>query len=337
MSIEQKIAKILAESNLSENNDQDDLDTDQVELEAEEFSSIEDTNELNEEQLKATTAGDEPNNKKNNVDKQEIGGKTKTANVVTKGASAPEGSHITGIKEDVAALVDGEELSEEFKEKAAVIFEAAVMNRVKQEIANLNEAYELKLQEEVEQITEGLVEKVDGYLDYVVEQWMEQNEIALERGIKSEILESFVGGLRSLFAEHYIDVPEEKYDVLGAYEQETTNLRSKLDEQVETNILLKKELEQYQINETVEDLAEGLVDTDKEKFFALVEELSFEEIDSFKKKAQTIRESYFTQKTTTNVVGSIVTDTPVILQEESTARSVEPVMQGYLSVLDKLK
>lgn len=321
MSIEQKIAEILAESRVAS----DVVEEDQLE----EIS-------LEEEELKPTDGGDEPNNKKNNVDKQEIGGKGKSANVVTKGASAPEASHIAGIKEDVAALVEGEELSEEFKEKAATIFEAAVMNRVKQEIANLNESYELKLQEEIELVTEGLVEKVDGYLDYVVEQWMEQNEIALESGMKSEILESFVGGLRTLFAEHYIDVPEEKFDVLTALEQDTTQLRSMLDEQVEVNVNLKKELEQYQINDVVEQLADGLVDTDKEKFVALVEELSFDGIDSFQKKAQTIRESYFTTKATTTVVESVVTDTPVFLSEDAPTKPVEPQMQGYLSILDKL-
>lgn len=326
MSIEQKIAEILAESNLSNNETEEEVVLDEVE----EIS-------LEEEELKPTDDGDEPNNKKNNVDKQEIGGKSKVANVVTKGASAPEASHIAGIKEDVAALVDGEDLSEEFKEKAATIFEAAVLNRVKQEIANLNEAYEARLEEEIEQITEGLVEKVDGYLDYVVEQWIEQNEIALESGMKSEILEGFVGGLRTLFAEHYIDVPEEKFDVLGAMEESVSELTDKLNEQVEFNIELKNELRQYQINETVAELSEGLADTDKEKFFALVEELTFDGIDSFKKKVQTIRESYFTTKATTRVVESVVTDTPVFLSEDAPVKNVEPQMQGYLSILDKLK
>ena len=321
MSIEQKIAEILAES--------------RAPVVEEEIDVIEEESvEIEEEALKPEHSGEEPNNKKNNVDKQEIGGKSKTANAVTKGASAPEASHIAGVKEDVDALVNGENLSEEFKQKATVIFEAAVMNRVKQEVAKLDEAYEAKLQEQVEEIKEGLVEKVDGYLDYVVEQWMEQNEIALESGMKSEILEGFVGGLKNLFAEHYIDVPEEKFDVFGALEQEVAALHEKLDEQVAVNVELKTELYGYEIESIVNNLSEGLAETDKEKFHALIEELEFDGIESFEKKVQTIRESYFTNKATTTVVESVVTDTPVTLTEE---RFVPAHMKGYLSVLDNLK
>lgn len=243
-------------------------------------------------------------------------------------------SYIDGIQEDVAALINGEDLTEEFKQKAATIFEAAVINRVKQEVAKLDESYEQKLIEQVEQIKEGLVEKVDGYLDYVVEQWMEQNEIALERGMKSEILEGFVGGLKGLFEEHYIEIPEEKFDVLGSLESRVTELHTKLDEQVETNISLKAELAQYQAESVMSSLSEGLTDTDKEKFRALVEELEFDSIDSFEKKAQTIRENYFTNKATTTVVESVITDTPVVLSE---GKFVAPQMKGYLSILDNLK
>lgn len=239
-----------------------------------------------------------------------------------------------GIQEDVAALINGEDLTEEFKQKAATIFEAAVFNRVKQEVAKLDEAYQVQLEEQVEQIKEGIVEKVDGYLDYVVEQWMEQNEIALERGMKSEILEGFVGGLKGLFEEHYIEIPEEKFDVLGSLEDRVTDLHTKLDEQVETNIGLKAKLAQYQIGSVVSSLSEGLVETDKEKFQALVEELEFDSVESFEKKAQTIRENYFTNKATTTVVESVITDTPVILSE---SKHVAPQMKGYLSILDNLK
>lgn len=322
MSIEQKIAEILAESKGVEIEEQ----TEDVVLEE---TDINDPSEGGEEN---------PENKKNNVDKQEIGGKDKTANVVTKDASAPEASHITGIKEDVAALVSGEDLSEEFKEKAATIFEAAVLNRVKQEVAKLDEAYEIQLAEEVDQIKEGLVEKVDGYLDYVVEQWMEQNEIALERGMKSEILENFVSGLKNLFTESWIDIPEEKFDVLSSLEEQAQELATKLDEQVAANVELNKELSGYQAAAIVNELSEGLVETDKEKFFALVEELEFDGVESFAKKAQTIRESYFTNKATTTVVESVVSDEPVTLSESTTSyKAVAPQMKSYLSVLDSLK
>lgn len=324
MSIEQKIAEILAESKTNQVDEDKaaELDTEVV---AEE-TSINEPSDGSEEN---------PENKKNNVDSQEVGGKAKASNVVNKDAAAPEASHIAGIKEDVAALVDGEELTEEFKQKAATIFEAAVMNRVKQEVAKLDEAYEVKLQEQVEQIKEGLVEKVDGYLDYVVEQWMEQNEIALESGMKSEILEGFVSGLKSLFEQSYIDIPEEKFDVLGNLEEEVDGLKSKLDEQLAANVELNKQLAGYQVAQIVADLSEGLVETDKEKFHALVEELEFDGVESFEKKAQTIRESYFTNKATTKaVVESVVTDAPVVLTEE---KVIPAHMRGYLSALDNLK
>lgn len=325
MSIEQKIAEILAESKaaqLQSEEIQDEVVSEEVVAEETDVNDPCDGSEENEE------------NKKNNVDTQEVGGKEKASNVVNKDASAPEACMLN-VKEDVAALVEGEELTEEFKEKAATIFEAAVMTRVKQEVAKLDEAYEVKLAEEVEAIKEGLVEKVDGYLDYVVEQWIEQNEIALESGMKSEILENFVGGLKGLFEEHYIDIPEEKFDVLSTLDEQVQDLQTKLDEQFEANVALNKELAGYQKEQVIANLSEGLVETDKEKFKALAEELEFDGVDTFEKKAQTIRESYFTNKAaTTTVVESVVTDAPVTLSEE---KYVAPQMRGYLSALDNLK
>ena len=298
MSIEQKIAKILAESKA-------DLET----------TNLEDGNVVDETGITDDTS----------TEVQE--------SVMQEDIQTEESS--LDMSEDVAALVNGEELSEEFKQKAATIFEAAVMNRVKQEVAKLDEAYDVKLNEQVEQIKEGLVEKVDGYLDYVVEQWIEHNEIALESGMKSEILEGFVGGLKSLFEQHYIDIPEEKYDVLGDLEEQNANLQSKLDEQFQSNIDLKDQLAHYQVAQVVAELSEGLVDTDKEKFHALVEELDFDGVESFEKKVKTIRESYFTNKTQpTSSVGSVVTDEPVVLAEE---KVIPAHMKGYLSVLDNLK
>lgn len=238
------------------------------------------------------------------------------------------------MQEDIDALVAGEELTEEFKEKAATIFEAAVMNRVKEEVTKLDEAYALQLSEEIELYKEALVEKVDGYLDYVVEQWMEENEIALERGMKSEILEGFVGGLKNLFEEHYIDVPEEKFDVMESLEEEIQELNSSMNQLMESNVELRKALTQYEVERVVSGIAEGLVETDKEKFAALVEELEFDDIETFARKAQTIRESYFNNKTTKKVVHSIVTDEPVVITEE---KVIPSDMKHYLSVLDNLK
>lgn len=237
------------------------------------------------------------------------------------------------ITEDVAALISGEDLTEEFKQKAATIFEAAVVTRVQAEVAKLEEGYDAKLQEATEQIKEGLSEKVDGYLDYVVEQWIEQNEIALERGMKSEILENFVSGLKGLFEEHYIDVPEEKFDVMESLETEVAELKAKLDEQFDANVELSKALASHEVKEVIANLSEGLVETDKEKFQALVEELDFNGVEAFEKKAQIIRESYFTNKATTkSVVNSVVTDAPVTLAEEVV---VPAHMRSYVDALSK--
>jgi hypothetical protein len=238
------------------------------------------------------------------------------------------------VTEDVAALTNGEDLSEEFKTKAATIFEAAVITRVKTEVAKLQEEFDNQLAEQVEEIKEGLVEKVDGYLNYVVEQWIAQNEIALESGMKSEILESFVQGLKGVFEEHYIDVPEEKFDVLGDMQEKLEQLESKLNETVATNVDLTKQINEQKRIASVMDAADGLADTDVEKFKGLAEELTYEDADSFKKKLQTIRENYFTNKSTNTLVESVVTDSPVITEEY---KAVDPTMKSYVSVLNSIK
>jgi hypothetical protein len=282
----------------------------------------------------------EPNNARNNVDRQDLETGEKDENEHTENAAPAEPSNLEPLafKEDIDALVSGEELTEEFKQKAATIFEAAVLTRVKQEVARLDEAYQVQLDERVEEIKEGLVEKVDGYLDYIVEQWMKDNEIALESGMKSEILEGFVSGLKGLFEQHYIEVPEEKFDVLGSMQEQISGLTTKLDEQVETNIELRNKLAYAQAEAVVRDLAEGLTDTDKDKFFTLVEELEFDGLGSFTKKAQTIRESYFTKKAPIQEAKSyVVTDEPVVLAEETVRKQqIDPQMANYLNVLNNL-
>lgn len=238
------------------------------------------------------------------------------------------------VSADVDALMNGESLSEEFRTKAATIFEAAVVTRVKEEVTRLEEEFDEKLAEQVESITEGLVEKIDGYLDYVVEQWIEQNEIALENGLKTEIMESFITGMKGLFQEHYIDVPEEKYDVIGDMEAQIDTLNAKLDEQMERNVEMKKSLQEAARKEIVSELSEGLADTDAEKFNALVEELSFEDQESFKTKVQTIRENYFTGKQLTSVE-TVVTDSPVEELTESVNKHMDPSVAAYLAAMKR--
>lgn len=235
------------------------------------------------------------------------------------------------VSEDVAALINGEELTEEFKTKAATIFEAAVVTRVKAEVAKIEEQFDTKLAEQVELVKEGLVEKVDGYLNYVVEQWMTDNELALESGMKNEILESFVSGMKTLFEQHYVDVPEEKLDLLGELQEEVDEVKSKLDEQLATNVELTKKINEMTRASAISEATDGMADTDVEKFNALAEELTFEDVESFKTKLQTIKENYFGKKST--IVESLVTDAPVQLDEET--KSVDPVMAHYLKALGR--
>ena len=236
------------------------------------------------------------------------------------------------VSEDVAALTNGEELSEEFKAKAATIFEAAVVNRVKQEIAKLEEQFDSRLEEQVETIKEGLIEKVDGYLNYIVEQWMSDNELALENGMKNEILESFVSGLKGVFEQHYIEVPEEKFDVLGELQEHVEAAEAKLNEQLEANIALSKEINEMKRASATAEFAANMADTDAEKFKGLAEELFFEDVDSFKTKLQTIKENYFGKKQNV-VVESVVTNEPVQLNEDAPA--ISPQMAAALRALNR--
>lgn len=240
------------------------------------------------------------------------------------------------VKEDMEALFNGEELTEEFKEKATTIYEAAVMARVKEEVARIEEEFEAKLEQAIAQNTEGLVEQVDGYLGYIAEQWIAQNEIALERGMKSEILEGFIGGLKGLFEEHYIDIPEERLDVLGEMESKIEELEAKLNEQLAANVEMNKTIAEQKRSDIVKTVSEGLTDTETEKFNNLVEELSYEDAESFETKVKTIRENYFTTKVTSGVK-SVVTDAPVENLTEEVSKKVDPTMSAYLSALNKNK
>ena len=206
------------------------------------------------------------------------------------------------------------------------------MVRVNEEVARIEEEFASKLEEATAQQIEGLVEQVDGYLGYIAEQWIANNELALENGIKSEIVESFINGMKSVFEEHYVDVPAEKYDVLGEMQEQIAELTSKLDEQVATNVELTKQISESARAQIVAEAAEGLSAVETEKFEALAEELSFESAESFSTKVKTIRESYFTKHTTE--VKSVVTDTPVETLTES-VKQIDPTMARYLSALTK--
>ena len=200
------------------------------------------------------------------------------------------------IKSDVDALIGDSDLSEEFKQKAATIFEAAIKSKVKAEAQRLEGEYETKLKENTESHKAEMVEKVDSYLNYVVEEWMKENQIAIERGIKGEIAEDFIGGLKKLFEDHYIDVPDEKYNVLEDQASKIEELEKKLNESIEKNVELNKANGELKRQDIIDETSEDLADTAKEKFNKLAEEVEYSNEDDFRAKVKTIKESYFGKK-----------------------------------------
>jgi hypothetical protein len=197
------------------------------------------------------------------------------------------------IKADVDALVGDSDLSEEFKQKAATIFEAAIKAKVKEESQRLQGEYETKLKEDTEAHKADVVEKVDSYLNYVVEEWMQENKIAIERGIKGEIAEDFIGGLKKLFEDHYIDVPDEKYNVLEDQASKIEDLEKKLNEEIEKNVTSHKTIGELKREDIAKAVSENLTDVEKEKFNKLAEEVEYSNEEDFTTKVTTIKESYF--------------------------------------------
>ena len=197
------------------------------------------------------------------------------------------------VAEDVDALVQGEELSEDFKKKAATIFEAAVKSKIRPEVERIEEEKSQEIADEMETFKTELAEKVDGYLDYVVGEWMKENELAIERGLKGEIAEDFITGLKALFEEHYIDVPDEKYDILESQAQKIEELESKLNETM-GKLTEKKQSEDSLVREaTIKEVSSDLAETQVEKFASLVEDVEFTDKDSFTEKLNTLKENYF--------------------------------------------
>ncbi len=197
------------------------------------------------------------------------------------------------VSSDINALVDGEDLSEEFKEKAATIFEAAVKSKTRKELERITEDQQVAMAIEIDEYKDTLSEKVDQYLDYVVEEWMKENELAIERGLKGEIAEDFISGLKQLFEDHYIDVPDEKYNVLEAQSEKIAELEEQLNGIMEQNIEMKTANSDLVREQVVLEAASELTDTQFEKFKSLTEEIDFKDQDTFREKLDTLKESYF--------------------------------------------
>ena len=199
------------------------------------------------------------------------------------------------IEDDVNALLGGEELSEEFREKAKVVFEAALNSKVSELHEALEIQYEQKLDEAREGLKEALTERVDSYLEYVAEEWMTENELAIEHGLKTEMTESFLSGMKSLFEDHYVTIPEEKYDVLESMVDKLDEMETKLNEQIEKNIGLNQRLAESVSDHILESVSEGLATTQKEKLASLAESVEFESEEEYREKLETLKESYFSK------------------------------------------
>ena len=216
-------------------------------------------------------------------------------------------------KEHLDALFTGEELTEEFKEKASTIFEAAINEKATEVEAELHEQFEATMAEAVEDLQKEVTERLDDYLGYVVEEWMKENELAVERGIRTEIAEDFITGLKSLFKEHYIDVPEEKYNVLDDLTNQTKDLESKLNEQIEKNVELTKTNSEFSRASLVSEVSADLAETEKEKFVSMAENVDFDSAEKFKEKLETVKESFFPKtksEITENSVDSVAANLP---------------------------
>ena len=232
------------------------------------------------------------------------------------------------VQEDVDALVEGEDLSEDFKKKASTIFEAAVKSKIRPEVERIELEKTQEIAEDMESFKTELAEKVDGYLDYVVKEWMTENELAIERGLKGEIAEDFISGLKALFEEHYIDVPDEKYDILESQAQKIEELEGKLNETI-GKLTEKKQSEDSLVRESViKEVSSDLAETQSEKFAGLVEDVEFTDKDSFVEKLNTLKENYFPKSSPTQSLTE---------ENESDAQEIDisDAMAAYTSAIKR--
>ena len=237
------------------------------------------------------------------------------------------------MEDDVNALLGGEELSEEFREKAKTIFEAAINAKVSEIKAQLDEEKTAAIEEAVAEHKTELTERTDSYLEYVAQEWLSENQLAVEHGLKTEMTESFLGGMKSLFEDHYVSIPEEKYDVVSTMVEKLDDMETKLNEQIEKNVSLNKRLSESASDVILADVSEGLAATQKEKLATLSEGVEFESEESYKEKLTTLRESYFSNK---KVAPQSSADTLMEATDGQLAEQVTDSMAKYMNALGKM-
>ena len=232
------------------------------------------------------------------------------------------------IEADVNALLGGEELSEEFREKAKTVFEAALQSKVNQLAEDMQAKFDEKLVEEIESTKSELAERVDAYLEYVSEEWFVENELAIEHGLKTELTESFLGGMKSLFEEHYVQIPDDKYDVLESMVEKLDDMETKLNEQIEKNISLNGRLGESVASGILDQVSDGLAATQKEKLASLSESVEFESEEQYREKLEVLKESYFAGNTP-KATGETISETV-----DHTSADVSNSMAAYLKTLN---
>lgn len=253
-----------------------------------------------------------------------------------KGPKTRDAMPKLSVREDVEEMFDGQELSEEFKDKASTLFEAAVTARISLEVAKLEEQYEEKLEEAKTEITEELEKGLDTYLDYVVEKWMEDNKVAIESALRNEIMEEFIGGLKNLFAENYIEMPEEKIDVVESLANKVEELEAALAESINENAELKDIVAESVRHDVLNDLAEGLTMTQAEKFFALAEGIDFDgDLDVYARKLSVVKEQYFSKKSPTTAVNIEEETFEGDVGTQQATVSVDPSVGKYVQAISR--
>jgi hypothetical protein len=286
----------------------------------------------------ATGKGDEvhtdegPNNAKKN--KKSIDAKPSAAKPEKKVPEVlPAGGNQAGggVTEDLNVLFDGEDLTEDFKVKAITIFEAAIAEKVSAEVAELEEAYNVALAEEVAEVTEELTNKIDEYLDYAVQTWLQENELSVEQGIRTEVSESFMNGLHQLFHDHYIEVPESKVDLVDELAEENEELVTRLNDEIQKVMDLSENLLEFQREIVFHDMCEGLVDTEVERFKTLAEGIEHADIDEYAEKLNIVKESYFNDAVDTETVADDNNEgTPTVTETNS-------IMEGYANAIARTR
>ena len=248
-------------------------------------------------------------------------------------AEAEETEPEFSIEEDVQALFEGEELSEEFQEKARTIFEAAISTKVNEIKENLQSAYETVLVEEIETIKEGLTERLDAYLEYVADEWIQENALAVEHGLKTEMTESFLAGMKGLFEDHYVTIPEDRYDVIESMVDKLDEMEGKLNEQIERNVALNRRLAESVADVIFAEVAEGLALSQKDKLATLAENVEFESESDYREKLVTLKKSYFPEN-----AGAQRDHSETISEGTSVAgqTSASPLMESYMDTLRRV-